>query len=324
MTMTSVNRRLKGSTARMPTPLRDASYRAWGLAHGQWPTPLADAVQPWLTRNPITFNDKIRHRLAHDRRPILGTFSDKLLARDYAAARIDPDLLLPLLAVGKHATDIDWHTLPRQYACKVNHASGGVIIVTDSADPASQLPADARHIPWRRYLIHPDQAQPARIAALIDHWLSMPYRRHAGAYPEWAYRAVDRHVLVEAYHGSGGSLPASLCMLCNDGELTAIFAFRPDAEVRIGEYRLYLADEAAEAADWAALDAAEWDRLLAASRALSAGIDMLRVDWMVGIEGSRFNELTCYPAGGRGDYGGHDRLSEAEYAAALSRRWHLP
>ena len=152
----------------------------------------------------------------------------------------------------------------------------------------------------------------------------MPYRRHAGAYPEWAYRHIDRRILVETYWGGPHGLPGSLCLLCNDGELTAMFTFHPDAEVQTHVYQFHLASESARVLAWSGLDAAQWQLLVDSSRSLSAGIDMVRVDWMVGDRAGRFNELTCYPAAGRGDYSGHDRLSATEFEAAISSPWQLP
>jgi hypothetical protein len=313
--------RLKEAVTGLPGPARNTAYRVWGAAHGQWPTPVADVVQPWLTRNPVTFNDMVRHRIATDHSPLIALFADKLRARDYAAERIDASLLLPVLASGRRAADLPWADLPREYVCKVNHGSGGVIVVSDCAPVDAVLPAEASDVGWRRYLVRPEQAPHDRIGALVDRWLHLPYRRHPGAYPEWAYREIDRQVLVEPYWPGTSGLPPMTNVLCFDGRIGAYFCSIPDTEVKSTRVSWHLADEGADAAARIGLGAREWAAVEDASRALSKGADMVRVDWLIGSGGPRFCELTNYPGAGHNDYTGHARLTAREYEARLVTLW---
>ena len=318
------HRTITSAVRRLPVPVRDSAYRLRGLARGEWPTAVADVVQPLLTRDPVTFNEKVKYRMAHDRRPILRTFADKLLAREFAMARIEPDFVLPLLAVGENADGIPWATLPREYACKVNHGSGGVIIVSDHADPGVELPRSPRHVGWRRYLVHPDQADARRMAALVDHWLAQPYRWRAGAAREWAYRDIARRVFVEEYCGGPAGLPLQMSVQCFDGEPRALFFFVPGPEVQRSSKQRFLMEERETAAARAGLTVAELDRVLDACRALAADVDMVRVDWNVGSRGPRFGELTNYPAAGHAEYSGHATIPADEFEALLSSLWRLP
>src|SRR6056297_3548063 len=105
------------------------------LVHASW------VAATWLrTRDPTTLNEKVKYKMLHDRRPILTTLTDKVDVRDVVRDRIGVDHLTHLFQVHDDAAAVRWDELPREFACKVTHASGGTIIVTDSADPDRPLP----------------------------------------------------------------------------------------------------------------------------------------------------------------------------------------
>jgi hypothetical protein len=93
-----------------------ARYQA---AHGR-PLPLY---------RPRRFTEKMQWRKLFDLDPIYATLSDKLAVRDYIAARIGPDLLLPLLWTGDDPNDLPFADLETPYVAKSTHGSGHVMIV---------------------------------------------------------------------------------------------------------------------------------------------------------------------------------------------------
>lgn len=315
---------LKQRVEGLPAPLRTPLAYSWLLVHGQWPEPLAGAVDRWRTRGPVTYGEKKLYRMARDRRPILNTYCDKVRAREFAAARIPAECLIPQLAVVARGGGIPWTTLPRQYVVKVNHASGGIIVVSERADPSTELPAAADDIGWVRFLVHPDRADPARIVALCDHWLARGYGWGPRRFLEWGYRDVPRRVVVEQFLDVGHGLPVEVKAYCFDGNPRS-FAFvgRDDGFHEVQQGR-YFDDEQEQVAARAGMSEQQWARLVEMSAALSQESDMLRVDWFVTAEGNPvFNELTPYPGGAKRTVDGHATLSPAQADAILSSYWQV-
>ncbi|WP_428391757.1 hypothetical protein [Lichenicoccus sp.] len=58
-------------------------------------------------RHPRTLNEKVAWRMLHDRNPLIPLTIDKLLVRDWVAARVGSEVLVPLLGAWDRAEDID-------------------------------------------------------------------------------------------------------------------------------------------------------------------------------------------------------------------------
>lgn len=300
-----------------------ASY-AWALLRGQWPDAPAAALESFRTRRPRTFGEKVRYKMARDRRPLLQTMADKVAVRDYVASRGAGRYLLPLHATGASSGDIPWSGLPREYACKVSHACGGVIIVSESADPTVPLPDAARYRRWSRHLVHPNQAGPERIAPLVDRWLSLSYRQGPVGRREWAYHAIVPRVLVEEFVPADQAVPPDLKVLCIAGEPRMLSVIRRTRSMELESITRFLVEEAEQARAAVGLDPDAWADLLKATRALSTKTDMVRVDWLLGPDGPYFGELTSYPSGGDPEFEGHASLPAAAIDAILARQWTVP
>jgi hypothetical protein len=80
---------------------------------------------------PRTFNEMINHRKLYDRNPAFVVTSDKYAVRDYVAARVGAGYLIPLIAHETNPREIDFASLPRAFAVKLNHGSGLNVLVTD-------------------------------------------------------------------------------------------------------------------------------------------------------------------------------------------------
>jgi hypothetical protein len=306
------------------SPLEVPASYVWGAATLHWPRWLGHAIELHRTRAPDTFALKVRYKMARDRRPLLTTLADKLAARDYVAERAGAGLLLDVPAIAERAADLPWDRLPRECAIKVNHGSGGVIVVSDFADPAERLPT-GRWLPsWTRHLVRPSAFDPAAAAALVDHWLALPYRQGPVGRWEPAYAGIPRRVFVEEYAGSAISLPADLKVVCIHGEPELISVITRTSRFVLDVTRRFLPEEHEAARDAAGIDQGTWDEVLAASRAVSAETDLVRVDWLVTGQGIRFGELTNYMSGGVPTFHGHAQLSSRQLAERLSALWTVP
>ena len=160
---------------------------------------LAFASMKMITRSPSTFNDKIRFKAAFDRRPILKTFADKYDSRKYVRETIGESYLPNLYAWGTDLKRVALEKLPDDFVFKVNHGSGGVVIVRKESKSQQVLPQDLSKVSWTSFEITPDRLILEHLIALGEHWMAMDYYHYRGCnrMPEWAYKGMPRKFLIE-------------------------------------------------------------------------------------------------------------------------------
>lgn len=151
------------------------------------------------SRYPRTFNEKIKLKAALDRRPILRVFADKFEMRNYVGAVVGSSYLPHLYAWGTDFNAVDFNYLPNDFVFKVNHGSGGVVIVWGGSRSNEFLPGDPSKVSWTSYEVNPSNLQQLRLVALGNHWLGMDYYHFKGCnrMPEWAYKGIGRKFLFE-------------------------------------------------------------------------------------------------------------------------------
>lgn len=132
-------------------------------------------------KNPKTFNEKINWIKLYDRRPIMTKLADKYAVREYVKEKLGEKYLIPLLWSGKNPEDIPFDELPNSFVIKTNHASGTNIIVKNKSE------------------LNREEA-----IKQLKSWLSKNYY-----YPkrEWAYKEIDRKVVVEEFIGPKNKVP---------------------------------------------------------------------------------------------------------------------
>lgn len=290
---------------RIREALRNPHAFAFIAAHKLGWQPLLELV----VSNPRTFNQKVRYRMVHDRREILATFADKLASKLYVSEVLGADHVPRLIASGSASTAIDPTVLPREYALKVSHASGGVLLVSEAADPDARLPDPGG--PFVRLLVHPDNADFRAMAPIVDAWLQRPYSDGIG---EWAYSQLSPSVLVEEYlRTPDGGPPPDLKFFVFDGSVQmmridvpgrgkkSLNHYLPDGtpiKVRFAEYHTEYFPE-----PWPAPELpSAWREALNVAERLGRGIDFVRVDTFQVGERVLVGELTNYPTNGTARY----------------------
>jgi hypothetical protein len=318
-----VLRRADRLASHLPTSVKPALWTVRDLALGWWPRPVADWRSRRVTKNPVAFTEKIRYRIAYDRRPILTTFADKVGMRDYVTERVGADYLTQCYGVYGDAASIEWERFPREYVLKASHGSGGIIVVSDSAPEEARLPTTMRRLGWGRYLVRPEHARPAVMEQLAARWLTMNYEYALHRLPEWCYRDIPPRILVEELLlGAEGHLPEDWKCFVFDGE-TRMVAIEID---RYGDHReeLVRRDGSRIPVRWA-FDApdsptelpANFDELVEIADALGRGIDFVRVD-LYNIDGRIIvGELTNYPFGGQASF------SDERWDGEIGSYWNL-
>jgi len=268
----------------------------------------------WTTRNPRTFNEKIRYKSAHDRRPILTVFADKIKVRDYVANVIGSEYLPKIYSINYDLDSIDWNKIPEEFVFKVNHGSNGIVVVTKDADRKTELPKNLEIEGWTIYKIHPDSLIKDDLVRLGKRWLTLDYTwfEGCGRMPEWAYKNIRRGALFEELlvDKNGGTPPDYKFSMLN-GKCGYIVLIHRDFAENPGEERkttytmlnsnwekLDLTSDGLKPLETTPKRPIDFGTMLKIAEQLSDGIDFVRVD-LYNVEGRiLFGELTNYPLAG--------------------------
>ncbi len=278
---------------------------------------------------PESFSEKVIHRMAFDRRPLLTTFADKVAVRAFVTERLGREYLPETYGIYIRGRDIDWDRLPREFVLKASHGSGAVAIVCDRA-PRGVLPTKAQGASWGRiWCIHPDDVDRTELARLADGWVRLSYEYPSRrSLPEWAYAGVPPRVITqELLLGPDGQLPHDYKFFMMNGECSAVqLNAGPFGEKRLAYFSRewehlpvtrpgsgFLPPHDEDLAQPAHLDL-----MLLAARKLSKGIDFVRVDLYDLADRVAFGELTNYPSAGK------LRFEPAEFDRTLGARWQVP
>jgi Tfp pilus assembly protein PilF len=131
---------------------------------------------------PVSFNERILHRIIYDRDPRLRIVCDKLAVRDLIEERVGKQYVVPLLGVWERPREITWHILPEKFVLKPNHASHCFAIVDRSVGVNTE-----------------------KLTARAGEWLSHDFFETS---LEWGYRGLPRRVLAEPFLCSPNGGPA--------------------------------------------------------------------------------------------------------------------
>jgi TupA-like ATPgrasp len=263
---------------------------------------------------PVTFNEKIRYRMATDRRKILATFVDRIAVRQYVKDTIGEHLLSRVYAVTRYPERLLRSNLPREFVLKVSHGSGGMIFVGNHAHLNLRLPQEP--VDWPRLHVHPERLDWDRLVNLSRHWLTLRYQ----PYHEWAYRHVIPRILIEELLVSDWDAPFEYKFYTFHGSVQFV-----NVPVdRFGDTRVDTYSRGWEHEDVRlghpngspTAPPARLDEMIAVAERLSAGIDFVRVDLYDVDDRIVFGEMTVYPNAGVGEF------DPPEFDEYLGSYWH--
>ncbi len=277
----------------------------------------------WQSRRPAVFNDKVKYKIARDRRPILTSFSDKLEARSYVSRVLGSEHVPEVLAEARRAADLPWADLPEEMAVKTNHGSGACVLVWKGAEPSSQVPGPTLENAWATSIVRPSAADPRAVSAFLDMNLKLNYY---WLYGEWGYRNIKPRAFAEEFlEGPGDGRPLDyrfyvfhgtcrVVLVLSENETDSMTAdfFLPDwihLEAKRGSYP----NNAILPRQPAALS-----EMLEMAGRLGRDTDFVRVD--ITLSGGRVlvGELTNYPNAGR------TPASPPGFDNWLGSHWHQP
>jgi hypothetical protein len=240
-------------------------------------------------RNPRTFNEKIAWRMLHDRNPLIPLTTDKLAVRDWVAARVGPDILVPLLGSWERAADIDWDALPSSFVLKASHG-------------------------WNMNLLVHDKGAVDRDAAMAmaNAWLRTNHYAKTG---EWGYRDIPPRLLAEKMLlDEEGHIPADMKFHVFDGRVRLVDVHTD----RFGAHRVTFFDEKMQRlpvtqnfpSDPHWTPPSQVGELMRIAERLGSEFDYVRVDLYLVRGVVRFGELTHYDSSASSAYvpGEYDRI----------------
>jgi hypothetical protein len=130
---------------------------------------------------PKTFNELIQSNKIFKRSDLIMITSDKWRVRQYVKEKIGERYLIPLRTVVENPQLIDFNSLPDSFVVKANHGSGFNFLVAEKKT-----------------------ADRAKVDEALAAWLKIDFAAYHG---EWAYRNIERRVLVEDMLVQDGKIP---------------------------------------------------------------------------------------------------------------------
>lgn len=242
----------------------------------------------WLDfDDPKTFSDKlvVLKNRDYNHNPLVKKYADKYLVREHLEEKGLGDMLNELIAVYDRPEDIEWEKLPKQFAMKLNFASGYNIICADR-DVLDREDVVRKFRKWSR---------------------SKYYLRFA----EMQYKDVKPKILVEKYLANeDGSYPADYKLYCFHGEPKAI-QYVADREKEVHSMGFFSpewdylgeARKNAKPTNFRPLSVfpprpRSLDRMIEAARILSEPFPFVRVDFYEVDGRPVFGEMTFTPSTG--------------------------
>lgn len=251
---------------------------------------------------PHGHNELVQWRKVFDRNPLFATFCDKLAARDWARERVPELKSADIMWVGTDPAALPAEFLTDGYVVKSTSGSG------------------RNYYPGRTVWTEDERIR------RLDRWL-----RPAGRLGEWGYSQVTPRLFVERLIGGPDGI-VDLTIRCHDGNISIAFVatqWKSDRakasyltadgqrDPRPVEGTLPLTADV--------LSPAVFARAADYAHRISAGIDQLRVDFIISGDDIYLGELTVYSASGFGD---EERVGvgptvERAWLRAIGKSWFL-
>lgn len=230
--------------------------------------------------NPQTFNEKLQWLKLYDRKPEYTQMVDKYAAKEYVADKIGEEYIIKTLGVWDKFDDIDFSTLPNQFALKTTHDSGGVVICKDKAT------FDIK-----------------KAKEKLEKSLK---RKYYYVWREWPYKNVKPRIIAEEFltDKSGGLIDykffcfngvADCVMVCIDRHIndTKFYFFDKNWELKRLNIRGKNAPEG-----FTLPKPKNMNKMFEIAEELSKGIKYVRVDLYESNDNIYFGELTFFPDSG--------------------------
>ena len=273
-----------------------------------------------LSPNP-NFQKRVTAKMILDTRELVVTFADKVKSLEFVREFVPHRYLPEQYFVAQFADELKDFPIPREFVIKTSHGSGGLIVVSEEADPNSVIPEPGVKSDWARIAISPENFDLEKAIPLLNRWLAIQYRQEENTIREWCYSEIPPRLRAEKYYKSKYLIPEQMNIFFLGGEPFS-YNFREPLidNHKTFDYR-FMAGEENSARICTRLSRHIWEEIIESSRKMSQFTDMVRIDWMITNEGPIFSELTNYPAAGNIVFAGTSSRSAQEERAEYDRLW---
>lgn len=233
-------------------------------------------------KNPRTFTEKIQWLKLYNRKPEYTQMVDKAMVKDYVAAKIGNEYIIPTLAVWDKLEDIDLSKLPEKFVLKTTNGGGGggVAICRDKSN--------------------------FNLAQVKNKFKTALNRNAYIGYKEWPYKNIKPRIIAEELiELQNGEELKDYKFFCFDGKVKF---FKVDFGRFIEHHANYYD------MDWNLLSYGEicfppvkehietppenFDEMIKIASKLSQGHSFLRID-LYNVKGKiYFGEMTFFPSSG--------------------------
>ncbi|OGL43431.1 MAG: hypothetical protein A2W05_00365 [Candidatus Schekmanbacteria bacterium RBG_16_38_10] len=229
--------------------------------------------------HPSRFSEKVWSRMLHNRDTQLTLLNDKLLVRDYVAAKVGKDYLIPLLWTGANVEYIPFEELPSKFVIKATHGCAYNILVHDKRE-----------------------IKPQNIRLQLTKWLNENYCQDFCLGIEWGYKNIKPLIIIEDFIGENDQAPVDYKFYCFSGHVefvTLHFDRFIEHKTRTFDRNFNPHEFSYHFGQWngECQKPTHFDEMLYLAESLSEGFDFMRVDLYSVKEKIYFSELTPYPGG---------------------------
>jgi Flp pilus assembly protein TadD len=228
---------------------------------------------------PVSFNERILHRIIYDRDPRLRIVSDKLAVRGFIEERVGKEYVVPLLGVWERPREITWQILPEKFVLKPNHAAGLFAIVDRSVGLDIE-----------------------KLTAQAEEWLSYDFFDRS---LEWGYRGLPRRILAEPFLNSPDDAAAPEAQVYTFSGRAALINIVLGAKYTPQRRSCWFDVTGRQVAVKRRLPCGEFQlsnrdrqKMIEVAEQVSQGFSSLRVDFFMMLSGLKIGELTAYTYSG--------------------------
>jgi hypothetical protein len=274
------------------------------ISNGFWPPILGFTILRIKYRNPKTYQDKLKYKMAYDRRNILKIWADKNKVRAYVEEKIGPKYLNDVYGVFINSEDINIGIFPRNFVVKANHGSGAVIIVSEQAPKENSLPKDSRKVNWERFYIHPDSLIWLDLLNIVNRWMTLDFYKSPSHFPEWAYKDIPPRIIFEKFLGDDGQVASDYRFfifngICQYIEVDCSWSNLPTRNMFDSEWNPVNVTLKFPPAIPTPSRPTEMGKMIMLAEKLADGIDHVRVDFYLVGNKIIFGEMTNYHTSGQ-------------------------
>lgn len=274
-----------------------------------------------LGRNPKTFQQKIKYKMAHDRSQMLSLWADKVDVRNYVADKIGPSYLIPLVGVYEQPENVVLGDLPDECVIKPSHGSGAVMILSNREGLEKKIAQFNSLDLWKRFEFSKENVTETGLQSVLNFWLKTSYYNDCGHYPEFAYKHVKPRILIEKLLKSGVNIASDYRFfifngICEYVEVDQSWNNSPTRDMFDVDWRPVQVQLKFPKAVTPPPRPVEFPKMIALAEKLADGVDHVRVDFYLIDNQIYFGEMTNYHTSGR------QVFKPKSFNFEFGRNWH--